>query len=479
MSNALVLVLDGLRPDMLRPDLLPNLCTLIDEGTRWRQARTVFPSMTRVCTSSLASGAPPAVHGITHNKLLDPELGTVDTSSRADLGRIEAVRPLLDATTLGEALAAAGRRFAVVHTGSPGATHLVNHKVAEHPGHWTWSAHGPEACSSAELHEAIARQFGPTPEAGLPNHARLAFATDILLERVLEPEAAELALVWFNEPDTSYHYKGLRSLEVVEVLATLDRQIGRILAWWRRADIRERWTIAVLSDHGHVLTGEQIDLPAAFAEAGLDPDGQGGFDLVPGGTSGHLRLRDLDPARLAEIAHWLMLQPWCGHVLVRDDLARQVPGALPLGAVTAGHPRASDLHFTLRGGEEDLASGAGAAFFTGGVPSGGGMHGGLHPRELANVIALAGPGIRTGRLEERPAGLIDVAPSLLGILGVDRPASMTGRVLQEAFSAAGEPPETILTTHEAAHGSYRQSVRIATIGSAAYVDAAHLAPAGD
>lgn len=475
MSNALVVVLDGLRPDMLCPGLVPNLCALLDEGTRWTRARTVFPSMTRVCTSSLVTGAPPSVHGITHNRLLDPVLGTIDTASREDLGRIEELRPLLDATTLGEALAAAGRRFAVVHTGSPGATRLVNHRVAEHPGHWTFSAHGPAACSTPEIHEAVERQFGPTPEAATPNHARLEYATDVLLGRVLEPGTAELALVWFNEPDTSYHYEGLRSPGVREVLATLDRQIGRILAWWRRDANRERWTIAVISDHGHVLTGERIDLPAAFAGAGLDPAGPGGFDLVPGGTSGHLRLHEPDPSRLAAIAHWLMAQEWCGHVLVRDDLAGHVPGALPLSAAGAFHPRASDLHFTLRGNEEDLASGTGAAFFTGGVPSGGGMHGGLHPREMANVVALAGPGIRAGRLEECPAGLIDVAPTLLEVLGVPAPASMTGRVLAEGFTGGAAPAEPAFLTRTAAHGDYRQSLRIATLGSASYVDAAQVA----
>lgn len=67
-----VCIFDGLRPDMVTSALTPNLVRLAGRGTWFREARSVFPSMTRVATASIATGAPPAVHASSATRSSSP-----------------------------------------------------------------------------------------------------------------------------------------------------------------------------------------------------------------------------------------------------------------------------------------------------------------------------------------------------------------------------------------------------------------------
>ena len=60
----LLVVFDGLRPDLVRPDTTPNLLRLAAMGTRFARARSVFPSETRVCSATVTTGCLPRRHGL-------------------------------------------------------------------------------------------------------------------------------------------------------------------------------------------------------------------------------------------------------------------------------------------------------------------------------------------------------------------------------------------------------------------------------
>jgi phosphonoacetate hydrolase len=128
--------------------------------------------------------------------------------------------------------------------------------------------------------------------------------------------------------------------------------------------------------------------------------------------------------------------------------------------------------FTLRADDNPDADGwAGGCCFTGGVPVGGGMHGGLHAIELNNLLTLAGEGIRQNVVTDRPAGLIDVAPTALHLLGLDAPPTMTGRVVAEAFEREPlAPPPAEVETFEAGAGDYRQRLTLRRVGGTTYIE---------
>ena len=75
---AVVICLDGCEPEYLdvaiSEGLMPNLKRIRAEGTD-ALAHSVIPSFTNPNNMSIATGRPPAVHGICGNFLFDPDTG--------------------------------------------------------------------------------------------------------------------------------------------------------------------------------------------------------------------------------------------------------------------------------------------------------------------------------------------------------------------------------------------------------------------
>ena len=171
-DRVVVCVFDGLRPDYVTPELTPNLARFAGTGTWFREARSVFPSMTRVATTSIATGAPASVHGVVGNAFLFPQVTTehvLDMSRAGDVGLAERVTGgrLVEVETFGDALARAGKRLAVVHTGSAGSAHLINPRARAH-GHWTFSIFGRDHTQTPEADDEVIARFGPLPPRTLP-----------------------------------------------------------------------------------------------------------------------------------------------------------------------------------------------------------------------------------------------------------------------------------------------------------------------
>jgi phosphonoacetate hydrolase len=95
------------------------------------------------------------------------------------------------------------------------------------------------------------------------------------------------------------------------------------------------------------------------------------------------------------------------------------------------------------------------------------MHGGLNPHEMSTVLILGGPGVLPGARIEAPAGLIDIAPTVLAALGLERPATMLGRPLAAAFSAPAEPWREVVA--QAGRYGYRQEIRARRVAGATYL----------
>lgn len=460
----LLVVFDGLRPDLLRADTTPNLRRFAALGTRFARARSVFPSETRVCSASVTTGCLPRRHGLVANRIphpLDPAR-SVDTGVKRNLVALEQAigASLLDAPALGERLAAAGRDFAVFSSGTTGQTHVLNPRAAD-LGQITLSAHGPEACSPAGAR--LLAELDPPPAEPA---ARAVWIAEAWRTRIL-PAPPAASVLWLCEPDTSAHYQGLGSPGNLDALRAADAAFGRILDDWQAGPQRDRLTISVASDHGHAGITGHVDVKAALDQAGfadclLLPGNSGGI-TVPGGEA----------ARVTALAHWLTRQDWVGAVFAADR-AERAAGVLPRSALLADHPRAAPVLFTLRSSAGPSPHGLqGGTLFDGALPLGGGTHGGLSAAELHTVLMLAGAPVQAGQVSEWPAGLIDIAPTALALLGLQGGGEMDGRVLAEAFAGGAAPsvpaaPET----WEAIEGGYAQRLQRTWLGRQVYLDGA-------
>ncbi len=81
ITHLILFVIDGMRPDGLQQANTPTIDRLIAEGAHTFKARTVMPSVTLPCHTSLFHGVEPGRHGITTNTWMPmarPVSGLVD-----------------------------------------------------------------------------------------------------------------------------------------------------------------------------------------------------------------------------------------------------------------------------------------------------------------------------------------------------------------------------------------------------------------
>src|SRR6185295_14624130 len=109
----LVIVVDGLRPDYVTPDVMPRLYRLGQRGVVFNAHHSVFPTVTRVNAAAMATCVYPEAHGLLGNTVFVPAVNPLrglDTGSRANLEAIaQADGRLLTAPSLGEILQQSGR----------------------------------------------------------------------------------------------------------------------------------------------------------------------------------------------------------------------------------------------------------------------------------------------------------------------------------------------------------------------------------
>jgi hypothetical protein len=433
--------------------------------------------MTRVATSSVGTGVSPSQHGIVGNAFYYPEVSTefvLDVSKAEDIALAEARLggQFLTAPTFADALAKAGRTMAVVHSGSPGSTYAINPKVKENR-HWTFSVLGAKHTKTPEAVLEVVERFGPLPPRNLPRFEEIDYAERVLSEHVLPVLNPDVALIWFNEPDTSYHYRFLGSPETQAVMAHADAAFGRILRAITARPDADEIAILVSSDHGQISSDREVPLAELLSEAGqpcakaADRDLTGAAVAMTGGNMGEIRMLDGDLERRDAIARWLMQQEFTGMVFTpSDDPVRgSVEGTLSTALVRLDHARQPELVYVLRSSTRLDAYGLpGLGAITSSVPVGGGMHGGLNRHELKTVLMLGRRAGGKGSVKDTPCGLLDLAPTVLDILGVQPIGLMEGQSL--LHPAISEPAKE--QTVRAAWQGFQQNLRYVDRGAARF-----------
>jgi phosphonoacetate hydrolase len=470
VSRVVIAVFDGLRPDQVSEELTPNLHRFVTDGLWYRQARSVFPSMTRVATTSFATGSHPSQHGVVNNAFFHPAIrdgNPLDTSRAADIRSASAWHEgeFVEAKGLGCALAAAGKRLAVVHSGSAGSAWLLNHRAREH-GHWTFSIHGRDHTDTPEAVDQAVERFGALPAGPSPKLDEASYATRVLTDLVLSDVQPDVAIIWYSEPDTSYHFHEIGSEASATATAHVDACFGKVLDAVRDSDLAVETLLIVMSDHGQISTTSAFDLVAALKQKGFDAgyrsDDSKEVLLTPGATVG-ITLKSGDPVRLKALGAALMEMTQTGMLFaqVGDDGQPIIDGAFDRALVGADHPRSPDMYWVGRSSmEADQHGLAGVCIYTTGVnvPVGGGMHGGLHPNEMNTLLAFGGAGMPAARINDH-ANLTDIVPTVLAALGIDRPSTMTGLPLDAVFGKTA--PDLRHIRLEAGSGGFRQYLVLA------------------
>lgn len=489
MSRAkfLFVLFDGLRRDMIRPDLMPNLHRFRGAWCDFPNSSSAFPSETRVQVSSFVTGAfcggaslpaganTGAGHGIMANAFYDPALGYDAPMDTSDTPRMTKAKELYGrlqkAENLGEVIARAGRKYAVLTTGKIGNARLLNIDAAT-LGQPVFSIWGADVSSPTANFDAIIERFGPVPEQTLPNTAVADYATTVLLDHMIPDHDADIQVIWYNEPDLSYHYKGIGSPESDISVRGVDAGFGRILDWWEAEGRAAGWQIIAASDHAQITVTAQVNVIDALNAAGFKA-GKAINDAVDvavkRSSSGQITVRDRDPALVSKVLAFLQEQEWCGLTFTRDGGG----GALSMGLINALNERSPDINYTMRSSDGVNEWGYPGTCYADNadIPLGGGIHGGLQRTEINNLMVIGGDLITTETVHDTPTGIVDIMPTMLHGLGLEAPRTAMGRPLAEAFTDGGPAPAWRERAEHAAAGSYAQEMVVADVegGNAAYL----------
>jgi arylsulfatase A-like enzyme len=477
----LIVVFDALRPDMVTPELAPNLCQFMTEGVNFRNARTVFPSSTRTSAVALTTGSTPRRNGIVGNKYFDPNIFhdhifEPNKTQHIEAGMAAYDGKLLGTPSLGDLAAEAGYTMATILSGACGTARTMD-PHAKDRGHINLGFKGWDDSCPVEFARRLVETHGPIPKSVQPNIEAIRVQTDMAIDSIYPERQPDITVVWYSDPDQTHHYEGVTSPHLATAIRHVDAQFGRLLDWRRSSGLEDRLQVIALSDHGHLTARKKINVNAEAAKAGLaigehfdDGADYAGYTSY----SGSLRVRDKDPDRMAVLVDWLSHQPWCGMIFTPDGNGVEgcIPGTLDHASVLMDHPRTPEVFYIMRNDNAVFGDGiVGSCFYNGPYPAGGGTHGGLHEKELHIVMAAQGSLFESGWESHNPAGIIDVAPTILHCLGLAQPGGSDGRVLSEALADSdAELPDARTKIHTVARHGALQHLKYTCVGPTTYLD---------
>jgi predicted AlkP superfamily pyrophosphatase or phosphodiesterase len=88
-DHVIVISMDGMRPDAIEKYGAKTLQRLMREGTYAEKAQTIFPSKTLPSHTSMLTGVPPEIHGVTWNDDRVDSHGTVDVQTVFEVAKAE------------------------------------------------------------------------------------------------------------------------------------------------------------------------------------------------------------------------------------------------------------------------------------------------------------------------------------------------------------------------------------------------------
>lgn len=224
--RVLLCSMDGVRPDAIHATPTPTIDSLAERGAFTWAARTVMPSSTLPCHTSMVRGVPPERHGITSNTFTP------------------LVRPV---PSLFEAAAAQGRVVGMFYNweqlrdlAAPGTCRIA-------------LCHGD--CTGAHSDDYIVEQ-------AVQHIGRFDF---------------DLMFVYFGWPDECGHKYGWMSPEYLEAITHADQCLGQVLEALGEAGTLDETYILLLSDHGGhgrshgTECDEDMTIPWVLQGPGIQP----------------------------------------------------------------------------------------------------------------------------------------------------------------------------------------------------------------
>lgn len=479
-EHVIVVVWDGMRPDFIRPELTPNLYWLATNGVFFKRNHASYISTTEVNGTVIATGAYPARNGIIANTDYRPEIALQGPNATEGLENIRRGDLLskgnyLLVPTVAETLQKAGITTAIAGTKPVALLHDRRKEKAAGSAVIYNGTALPRSLLDLAIRENDNKTF---PGATIPNRDRDQWTTKALTKVLWKKGVPKYSLLWLSEPDASQHDSGPGSTNALGALDSSDKQLGEIFKALDERKVRDQTDIIVVSDHGFSTIGKVVDVYETLKKAKFkvfkrfdDPEPGDILVVVLGGSTCFYVYDHVESVTRA-LAEHLQATDFAGVIFTRPEL--KVEGTFPLEAVRNNTTNVMpDVIMSFRWNAEKSENGT-PGLITAEGSKGKGTHGSLSPYDMRNTLVAAGPDFKTGFISETPSGNIDIAPTVLHLLGVKPTVPMDGRVLHEALVGGGPVPAPVTRTIEAARNSglfrWQQYLKFTTVGDTTYFD---------
>lgn len=429
--RVVLVVFDGLRPDHVTATRTPRLHALAARGVMSWQHHSLFPTVTRVNASALATGTGPAGHGILDNSIYLPAVAdrVLNTGEARDMMLADSVLRghLLTAPTIGGHLRKAGLRLMVSSAGSSGSAYLF-------AGGADTPVINADLVQPSSLAPLVNRVLGTPPADASPNLGRNAWAVDALLRVGVDSLDADVGYLWLSDPDHTAHGTGLGSVMADSSIRAADHEFGRLLDGLAARGLDQSVNVLVVSDHGFSTHGG--DTQSLRRQLGALAD-----SVVIAGSAIHVRhggakTRD---AVVRTLQQW----PEVGAIFTAPASGRAKKGqgvstgTLSIDQIGWLHTRAADILYSA-----DWSHNANAAGHRGQTrQSGVAGHGTSSPYDITATLVANGPAFRVGVQASAPSSNADIVPTILHLLGLSpTPNGVTGRPLLELLRGRTAAP---------------------------------------
>lgn len=459
-----LLVLDGFRPDYRHLAPMPALHSLLRNGVTYDRAWVgQVESETPAGHATITTGSMPRHHGVIGFEWRDPDSrrevldGWDQDPGPGQVGRDIASR-------------GAGSIPLVVKQADPTAqvVALSSEKV------YAADAMGANAADYVLYHRYDGKNR--LVPAGLPSRTPPAdFFSAPNLRRSLPLQhftdwddlAAELALaavrayrpkaLMVNLPGSDVYghkFAGARAPHIMaRVITGQDRAIARIVRAYHDAGILAQTLFVITADHGmaannHAVSPNQVRaaVKAAGARYLFHTGGTAKYIYLANASLSHAGGVAREMARIPAVQCAFYRAPSGEYVYAAGRLDRELREAYHYLLSTFSGPAAPDVVAPYR--ENTIGTDWSVAY---------GNHGGMSWKVQHVPLVISGPGVRRGVESHAPARLVDVAPTILRLLGLRQGAS-DGFVLADALIQPTAEETAVQTAQDARLRAHRDAL---------------------
>jgi arylsulfatase A-like enzyme len=478
--HVLVVVWDGMRPDFVSEKNTPALWKLAQEGVIFRNHHSVYPSATNVNGTALVTGVYPGHSGVIANYEYRPSIDrkhpiAVELPAVVEKGDQLSGGKYISFPTIAELVQKAGGRTAIATTKTVGLL-LDRHVDPASPKNGVTLFVG-KALPPGALAPIVAA-LGPFPSAHLQQDV---WTTKALTDFLWKEGVPDFSVLWLGNPDLTEHESAPGAPAALAATKSADENLAAALSSLDQKGGRETTDVFVVSDHGFSTIKRSVDLRKILRDAGFsaqteltDEPKRGDIMLVGNGGSVLFYVEGHDAEVTRRLVEFMQQTDFAGVIFTREAM----PGTFRLDQAKIDSKDAPDVVMAFRWNEKKNQFGVpGMIDADWQRGAGKGTHATLSRFDMHNTLIAAGPDFRHAKVSDLPSGNVDLAPTILRILGITAPQQLDGRVLSEAMvnidpASTELKPET--KTVEAAKdfplGAWRQSLQISRVGSTIYLD---------